>query len=72
MLKLLASILFEILKKNHFVTAAAEVDIDDSIERKRIRVSLKKNTEMPLIESSRRQIAGQLSPTNARVRDSVW
>ena len=27
--------------KNHFVTAAAEADIDDSIKRKPIRVSLK-------------------------------
>ena len=31
------------IQKNHFVTAAvqAEADIDDSIKRKRIRVSLK-------------------------------
>ena len=32
---------FRDIKKNHFVTAAA--DTDDSIKRKRIRISLKKN-----------------------------
>ena len=31
----------EILRKNHFVTAGEAADIDDSIKRKRIRVSLK-------------------------------
>ena len=42
MVKSLALTVSEILK-NHFVTAAeAEADIDDSIRRKRIRVSLKK------------------------------
>ena len=37
---------FRAIKKNHFVTAeAAPADIDDSIKRKRIRLSLKyKNT----------------------------
>ena len=36
----------EIFPKNHFVTAeaaTAEADIDDSIKRKRVRVSLKKS-----------------------------
>ena len=40
-LKLLALLISDILEK-HFVTAAAEADIDDSIKRKRIRASLKK------------------------------
>ena len=31
---------FRDIKKNHFVTAAEAADIDDSIKRKRIRVSL--------------------------------
>ena len=31
------------IKKNHFVTAEAAADLDDSIKRKRIRVSLKKH-----------------------------
>ena len=40
-LKLLASIVSKILKKNHFLTAeaAAKAEIDDSIKRKRNRVS---------------------------------
>ena len=32
---------FRVIKKNHFVTTEAAADIDDSIKRKRIRVSLK-------------------------------
>ena len=32
---------FEIFPQNHFVTAASMVDIDDSIKRKRFRVSLR-------------------------------
>ena len=32
---------FRDISKNHFVTAVAEEDIDDSIKRKRFRVSLK-------------------------------
>ena len=35
----------DIKKTDHFVTAAAQADIDDSIKRKRIRVSLK-NAEL--------------------------
>ena len=39
---------FRDIPKNHFVTAEAEpaADIDDSIKRKRIRVSLKNDTRM--------------------------
>ena len=39
---------FRNIPKNHFVTAAAEADIDDSIKRKRIRVSIKndKNSDI--------------------------
>ena len=32
---------FRHIKKNHFVTTAAAADIDDTVKRKRIRVSLK-------------------------------
>ena len=45
-LKLLALVVSEIFKKNHFVTAEAAADIDDSIKRKRIRVSLKNFMQM--------------------------
>ena len=40
-LKSLTLTVSEIFKQNDFVTAAAEADIDDSIRRKRFRVSLK-------------------------------
>ena len=38
---------FRDIQKNHFVTA--EADIDDSIKRKRIRVSLKKPPQQTAI-----------------------
>ena len=46
---------FRDIKKNHFVTAA-EADIDDSIKRKRIRVSLKKLAALPPYELTTRLI----------------
>ena len=45
----LALTVSEILKKNHFVTAA-EANIDDSIKRKRIRVSLKNMIQTNLLQ----------------------
>ena len=70
-LKLLALVVFEIFKKNHFVTsveAVAKADIDDSINRNRIHVSFQ-NFLLTVVVTFRIVLIGETfnAPTRSKL-----